>query len=239
MITTVDAHCSIMWGNATDFPISHKSAEFESLCLTIGHNLGLKQLIFPNQIHGVSGFFWDKEINATNPISLREYEGDFIITNKSGVGIGVLTADCLPIIFYFPHEKIIAAVHAGWRGNTSNIYKAMLDELQKHAIVNVSHARIFFGPAAKQCCYEVGNDFLEHIKHLSCKDSSIKRRDGKLFFDNTALAIEQLKAFGFDENNIDKSMHHCTICTPGFHSYRNTVDKEFYKTQGSIVWLNI
>ena len=47
--------------------------------------------------------------------------GDGVVTKERGLGIGILTADCMPLIFYDPKKKIIGGVHAGWKGAASGI----------------------------------------------------------------------------------------------------------------------
>ena len=237
MIKHIDNAFSIMWGDAKDFPVSHKGFEFESLCEALRKKLELDQFVFAHQVHGVDGFFWGKDVDENRPLSSREIEGDFVITDRKNVGIGVLTADCLPIIFYFHNQHIVAAVHAGWRGNVANICKVMLEKVQEYATVDVAQIRVFFGPAAKKCCYEVSPDFLEHLNPFACKNDLIEERNGKLFFDNTMLAIKHLENLGIKLGQIDLTAHQCTMCSPGFHSYRKSTDKEMYRTQASIVWL--
>ncbi len=65
----------------------------------------------------------------------------------------------------------------------------------------------------------------------------IIKRNGKLFFNNAKLNLQQLRAAGVDEKNIDISNNICTICNHEYHSYRRSTDKNLYNTQATIAWL--
>ena len=79
----------------------------KKVCKKIG--CSRKNLILLNQIHS------DK-IHFIKKITKKRVAGDSLITDRRNIAIGVLTADCAPIFIFDPQKKIIAAVHAGWRG---------------------------------------------------------------------------------------------------------------------------
>ena len=71
-------------------------------CNSLRKKLELKALVFDHQVHGVTG----RIIETTpQPTVVFEIEGDWLMTKKLGVGIGILTADCLQIIFYEPENR--------------------------------------------------------------------------------------------------------------------------------------
>ena len=74
-------------------------------------NASPKNLILLNQIHSSKYYF----INKKNKIN-KKFKGDALITNLKKVAIGILTADCVPILIYDKKLKIVSAIHAGWRG---------------------------------------------------------------------------------------------------------------------------
>ncbi len=57
-------------------------------------------------------------------------EGDALITNRPGVALFLLAADCQPTILYDPTKRVVAAVHSGWKGSVLNIYKATIDRMK-------------------------------------------------------------------------------------------------------------
>ena len=57
--------------------------------------------------------------------------GDGVVTKERGLGIGILTADCIPLIFYDPEKKIIGGAHAGWKGTFSGIIQNTIRKFLK------------------------------------------------------------------------------------------------------------
>ena len=85
------------------------------------------KLLLLNQIHSSSFNFVDKNYKYNG----KRIKGDALITNTRKVAIGILTADCAPILFYDSKKKIIGAVHAGWKGAYKKIILKIVKSLQK------------------------------------------------------------------------------------------------------------
>lgn len=149
-------------------------------------------------------------------LALRAIEGDGLITGLPHTAIGVLTADCLPIIFYNHHNHKLAIIHAGWRGITQEIIHKTIDTLTSHD-TNMDSYTIILGPAARGCCYQVGEEFVHHI--AKSHFHSVQKRNNRLYFDLHTYAQQEL-AF----HNIPASAIHviplCTICDVNFYSHR-------------------
>jgi len=225
------------FGDATTCTFKHKSPDFNDWCHYVVKNKKLSHLVFNRQTHSAIGNLIT-EIKNLNPVSIFENNGDFLITNKPGVALGVLTADCLPIIFYDSKNQVIAIVHAGWRGTIANICKQTIQRMQKKYKSNVKDFYIWLGAGARHCCYQVQPDFMNHLKKIS-DQNFIEKRNDKLFFDNTKLNIAQLLSLGILQEQINTTRNVCTICNQQFHSYRRCQDKANYQTQATIVWLPI
>ena len=122
--------------------------------------------------------------------------GDALITNIKNLPIGVLTADCLPILILDNKKKIIAAVHAGWKGAYKNIVIKVLKKLvdlgsKKKDIITV------IGPGISQKSYEVGIEFKERFIKKSKKSSiCFKTKRNKIYFDLAKFIHNQLISFG-------------------------------------------
>jgi YfiH family protein len=139
---------------------------------------------------------------------------DALITAQQGLPIGVLTADCLPVLIAAPAQKAIAAVHAGWRGIQQNIIGSALDKMSAHFDVEGSDVTVILGPAIRACCYEVGEEFRDRFP------GAVKVRDGRLYFDIAAAAEEQLYGKGVRPGAVFDSGI-CTCCAQSeFFSYR-------------------
>lgn len=87
-------------------------------------------------------------------------KGDALVTKTPGLIIGVLTADCLPVLFYDRKNKIIAAAHAGWKGAKAGIIQATLKKMEDMG-GDRQHIVAAIGPALAQKSYEVSADFYQ------------------------------------------------------------------------------
>lgn len=141
-------------------------------------------------------------------------ETDAVLTNRLGQPIGVLTADCLPVLVVAPGRRGIAAIHAGWRGMEKHIIRCALDRMRSRFGIGAHGLSVVLGPAIRACCYEVGQEFCERFPR------AVKKRDGRLYFDIIAAAREELDSWGVRPGAIFDSGI-CTCCAENeFFSYR-------------------
>jgi YfiH family protein len=168
------------------------------------------------------------------PITLFETEGDYLITNTPTIGIATLTADCLPMVFHAPDHNTLAVVHAGWKGSIAGIGPIVVKRLQSELSIPPSRLSIYFGPAAKPCCYQVQDDFLAHLEPFAFKDQLLTTRDNKIFFDLALLNYHLLVNAGVNPSNISREHQECTICNVKYHSHRRS--KNLLR-QTTMAWL--
>jgi polyphenol oxidase len=237
MITRVDSKLAIFFGDAAACPVGHKDPSFKHYLDDLRHELHLSHLVVNHQVHGTDGLFIKQNDILDDPVLYKQNEGDYLITNKPKTGIGAITADCLPIIFYASASDTIAIAHAGWKGSFAGIAKEVLDDLEHNANIKPSELQIYFGPAAGVCCYEISEDFLHNVNRYPFRDELIERRDGKLYFNNSLFNKKLLIQAGVPEAAINTDNNHCTICNQQYYSYRRIIDKENYKTQATIAWI--
>lgn len=183
--------------------------------------LKINTLVFGHQVHGTQGITITKKSSSiSNP--LLSCDSDFFITREKNVGIGVLTADCLPIIFVDTEKHAIGIAHAGWRGTVNGIALSVLEAMQTTYKSNVKDLLIFFGPCAKICCYEVDETFKENLHANTLAQTFFTKRNDLLFFDiagyNKALLIKT----GVPEQSFSYEHHFCTLCTTLFCSHRKS-----------------
>jgi YfiH family protein len=231
---------NLFFGTAADFPIGFKEPTFPAALKDLAQRLQIPQLTVSHQVHGSDGRVVTRLSHGSKPlINFKSHDGDYLIAHESGVGIAVLTADCLPLVFYAPDKNVIAVAHAGWRGSVAGIGPEVVNRLVKEFGVNAQQLKVWFGPAGKACCYQVQQDFVQTLEanNKNAPESFLEKRGGEIFFDNMALNKQQLVASGVNENNIDLTNNHCTICNQAYHSYRRATDKTAYKTQATIAWL--
>jgi YfiH family protein len=89
---------------------------------------------------------------------------DAVVTDRPGLLVGVVTADCVPILLHDPRAPAVAAVHAGWRGSASAIARAAVQSLTEAYGSRPRDLTAVIGPAIGPCCYEVGPEVLEALE---------------------------------------------------------------------------
>ena len=147
------------------------------------------------QIHSSKIFFIKKPLK-------HKIIGDALITNIKNLPIGILTADCAPILILDEKKKIIAAVHAGWRGAYKNIVIKVLNKLinlgsNKKDIIAV------IGPSIGQKNYQVGKKFKEKFLNKSMKNLTFfKSKQKKIYFDLGKFIYFQLISFGIKKIDV-------------------------------------
>jgi YfiH family protein len=186
---------------------------------------GFKEIGYLKQIHSDYVFVCDGIV----------HEGDALITNKLNTAVGVFTADCVPIILYDMKNKVIGAVHSGWKSTQLKIVKAAIEKMKNQYGSRPEDLAAYIGPHNRDCCYEVG----EEVADLFVKDNLYK---GKEIYHNRKLDLEscirsQLQSIGVNEENIH-ALNICTFCNENLelHSYRK--DKESSGRMISFIYLN-
>ena len=155
-----------------------------------------------------------RSLGEVGRIERYERTGDFIITDTAGLGIGVFTADCLPIVLYDEQHYACAVVHAGWRGAVNGIAARALDMMRFAFGTQPEHVRVYFGPSARRCCYSVGDDFYKNVP----KYADMVLING--YFNNVLLNTLLLRDCGVREKNLYTANNVCTICDIDYWSYR-------------------
>jgi YfiH family protein len=178
--------------------------------------LNLDRLLFLHQVHGTNGLI----IFDSNQVKPYKIDGDYLITRLSSTGIGVMTADCLPIIFYDPVHSAIAVAHAGWRGSVQEIGVVTLQEMHNKYGTIAKDVLVFFGPSAKQCCYAVDELFGNNLAGHDYGAQTLQTREQKVYFDLPLFNKLQLEKAGILPENINLDYNLCTLCDDRFFSYR-------------------
>ncbi len=181
--------------------------------------MGLSKIIFNKQKHGSQGHIITPEITKT--VQPFRTEGDFLVTNMRHVGLGVITADCLPIIIFDPINAVIGIAHAGWKGSVKKIGPTLLEHMQQKFGTQPDKTRVIFGPSAKKCCYQVGPDFIQNLDHFEFIEEILQRNKETYFFDLPKCNRLQLENMGIAKDAFVMDYNHCTICTPIFCSVRS------------------
>ncbi len=186
---------------------------------TLQRTLNLKQLVFLHQTHSAVG----KIVTASDVASALPsfvHDGDFLITQVPRVGLGIATADCLPIIFFDTKHKAVGITHAGWKGSVTSVAQNTVERMKRDYGTVVKDLEVFLGPSAQPCCYQIQEDFLTHLKPFPYAQETIEKREQSLFFDLGKFNRLQLEELGIKKEAINESYYLCTMCKPGFCSAR-------------------
>ncbi len=149
-------------------------------------------------------------------------EADAIITTRPGTLVAIQTADCLPLIFLAAAPRLVAVVHAGWRGLAAGIAVRVLERLDKEFGIAPNALKIFAGPAIGPCCFVVGPEVLAVFRKLVCLagEGGWWRRNGAgVFLDLVEIQRLQLRAAGVPAGAF-QAVGICTACNDFCFSYR-------------------
>ena len=156
-----------------------------------------KKLVLLNQTHSNRFSF----IGKNYKFNKKKIKSDALLTDVKNVAIGILSADCAPILFYDTKKKIIGAAHAGWRG----AYKKIIVKIIKYLIKKGSNRKnLYFviGPSIDQKNYEVGIKFKKNFLKQDIKNKKYFRYiNKKIFFSLKDYIKGQLK--GLKIKNIE------------------------------------
>jgi len=146
---------------------------------------------------------------------------DAMVTDRPGLALAVLTADCQPVLFADHAAGVIGAAHAGWRGARDGVLEATLDAMEALG-ANRGETVAVIGPTISQRAYEVGPEFLEDF--LADDPQNARFFAGgagdRVQFDLPAYGLARLRAAGIGQAEWTR---HCTYSDPGrFYSYRRS-----------------
>jgi YfiH family protein len=180
----------------------------------IAHGFGTREAVLPQeematltQIHSSLPLVADRNAGCVG-------EGDALITARPGVAVSVRTADCFPILFADSRRRVVAAVHAGWRGTAACVVGATLERMRDEFATEPRDVYAAIGPGIGVCCYQVGSDVagLLGLEHAGRADLAAVNREQFLMAGVPKAQIETPGA--------------CTFCDARrFHSYRRDGDR--------------
>jgi len=146
-------------------------------------------------------------------------EADGIATRERGVALGVVTADCVPVLLLARSSCVVAAVHAGWRGAAAGVLEAALARLRATFGVEPPDVEALLGPSIGPCCYRVGNEVQSAFttRTGTTTEAAWAPADDRFVLDLRTAARLLLEEAGVSSV---VTVGPCTSCTPAFASYR-------------------
>lgn len=181
-------------------------------------NCPIERIVTVNQVHGNTVLCLDEKTLASydSPV-----DADAIITALPNIPIGILTADCAPILIYDPVKNVAAAVHAGWKGTVKGVVVAAVKAMSATFGSRPADLRAAIGPHIRECCLSVGYDVREAFASAFGGIDELFHADAAgLRLDLRAANLRQLAGAGLDVDQITTDAP-CTAChTDRFYSYR-------------------
>lgn len=152
-------------------------------------------------------------------------QADAMATNVPGIALGILTADCAPVLLADPDAGVVGAAHAGWKGAQGGVIAAVVEAMETLG-ARRANIRAAVGPCISQANYEVGPEF---PAGFLARDAAHARfftpalRAGHWQFDLPGYVAAQLAASGVP--NVD-TLAACTYARQDdFFSYRRTTHR--------------
>ena len=171
------------------------------------------------QVHGNGVIVLTK---ATDPQRVQGSPADGLITNRPRLPLGVITADCFPVVLAAPSLPAVGIVHAGRKGIAAQVVPAAIALMCQAFDVSPGGVFAAIGPGIGRCCYEVDDASAEPFLSQFTSDAAVYRpsRPGHLYLDLQQAILLQLRATGVPSTHV-WSAGLCTACHPQwFYSYR-------------------
>lgn len=175
------------------------------------------------QVHGAEGVVVQDE----DPAEVYRHHADFLVTDRPGATLGVITADCVPVLLLDPARPAVAAVHAGWRGLVAGVIQAAVRALGAAYGSPPAVLRAALGPSIGPCCFEVGPEVVAEFEaafpdapELVIPAGTGAALGARPHVDLWQGARRALEGAGVAPASIADPAG-CTCCAPArFHSYR-------------------
>jgi len=185
----------------------------QNMAKYLGYNYG--KLVHMRQIHSDKIVIVDPTLhNFENPP-----ECDALITNLPKIPLMVMTADCTPVLFYDPKQKVIAVAHAGRAGAIKGIVPKTIQKMCHEFDCHIQNITVVLGPSIGACCYEVGEKIAKEVTQ-SGYGLAIVYENGKYSLDVNTIIHHQLKNLGINIKKIE-NLSICNACqNETYFSYR-------------------
>lgn len=177
------------------------------------HGTGPVAIPPTRQVHG------NRVVQLTSQMGEGVVEADAFVATEAGVVCPVATADCVPVLIWDARERIVAAVHAGWRGVAAEIVPETVHYMRE--LFPDAELRVAMGPAMAASCYEVGAGVVAACAKTVADVAAYLEatRPGHHRIDLKGILLEQLGRAGVPPNAVDSDLR-CTHCNSEYASFR-------------------
>lgn len=204
-------NCGPGSGDAPEKVLENRKRVCHALGTTLDH------LATPRQIHSAKAVVADRAFEPN-----ERPECDALVTQRPGLLLGVLAADCAPIVLCDPHNGVVAAIHAGWRGAVNGVIEAAVDVMGQLG-ADPSKTAAGIGPCLSQTSFEVGPDLVEAVLQVTpwAEHLFAPGENDRQFFDLKRYCLGRLARLGVAHMD---ALADDTLTQPGlFFSHRASV----------------
>ncbi len=169
------------------------------------HGLELKNCILPSLTHEdqiVIVYEEDKGKGMSDPDTRIEAEA--LITNTPNLGLCIITADCFPVIYYDPEEKVIALAHLGWKPAGKGLAAQVVKKMQSEFNSKPNNLKVYIGPGIHTNSYRYDKPLQQNFPEWKPYLKPIPNTN-ELSIDLLGFIVNQLKEVGVDESNLEIS----------------------------------
>lgn len=183
-----------------------------------------------NVVHVVTDADYSKTVEGVDGLVFRQKGVG------TGVALGIITADCVPLLFADTQAGVIAAVHAGWKGTRDHIAQHVIQSMVDLG-ATVGAIQVAFGPYIGPCCYTVPESRAVEFRQQFRSKAVAVQRNAQWFLDLGLANMETLLEAGVSRDHIDHQLL-CTFeHTQQLYSYRKE-QKDTYGEQMAIIALS-
>ncbi len=168
-----------------------------------------RQVASSHQVHG------DLVLVTDQPGDFKGY--DAIITHTPDIFLAVTVADCTPVLIYDPVGKVVAAIHAGWRGTVSRIVSKTIEKMTETFGSLPENCQAYVGTCIDFYSFEVGEEVALHFED---RFKTFDAEKQKFFVDLKAVNKQQLLDSGVKEMHIQVSAYSTVLDNQDYFSYR-------------------
>lgn len=193
---------------------------YRRICKAIGSDPS--HLVLSHQTHTDNIMTVTKEHLGTGYTKPSFADIDGLITNEKGVALVTQYADCTPLLFCDPVNKVIAASHSGWRGTVKQIGAKTVEKMVSEFDCKRENIIVAIGPCVCKECYEVDNPVLEEFEKTDIDLEGVFTPTTKEHYllDLRLANKKILMSAGVKEENIDVA-DVCTCCNSDYlYSHR-------------------
>lgn len=172
-----------------------------------------ENFLYASQVHSGDVKIIDS-MAIENGILSQNPRTDATITNLPCICLIVMVADCVPVLLFDPVKRVIAVIHAGWRGTVHQIASITVRTMAEHFGCDPADIIAGIGPSIGPCCYEVGEDVRDFVSQsFGTTEGYLIRKNvsPKPYFDLWYANHKQLTDNGLKSENIETS-EICTQC---------------------------